>query len=328
MDATAANIGFINTFEKYLHQVLNDPRHAQAEPRVLMDASRHLAFADGAKRMRPMLVNHFGDMAALAAEARIRLAVAGELIHTASLLHDDVVDDGSERRGRPTANARWHNSVAVLSGDLVLCIALEQLESLPQKITIEAIELVAEMTRAAMLEVRSRRRQDWTLDDWTVVARGKTGALLAWCGAAPALATDQPELALRLKRCGHHLGIAFQLADDLVDLTGIEAGKDSLNDLRQANPSYIVGLAREMDPDLRRRIDNAWQAPTTPDDRLLRSFADEIKALGCPQATVTAIEEHVADAHQALGDLDTSSTSLIVEWTTQLLALARRCLNH
>ncbi len=328
MDATAAQIGFINAFENHFESVLNDPRHAQAEPRILMEASRHLAFADGAKRMRPMLVNHFGDMVALPLEQRIRLAIATELIHTASLLHDDVVDDGSERRGRPTANARWHNSVAVLSGDLVLCIALEQLEDLPHKITIEAIDLVAEMTRAAMLEVRARRNHQWTLSDWTAVARGKTGALLAWCGAAPALATGQPELARRLHRCGHHLGIAFQLADDLVDLTGIEAGKDPLNDLRQANPSYIVGLAREMDPDLRRRIDAAWQAPTTPDDELLRELAQEIKDLGCPQATVTAIEEHVADAHQALGDLENSSTSLIVEWTTQLLTLARRCLEH
>src|SRR5512144_1649282 len=94
---------------------------------TLMDAARHLCMGGGGKRARPMLVRLFGDAVGAPDEHLVDVAVAAELIHSASLLHDDVVDAGMFRRGRPTANARWGNVVAVMSGDLLLSGALLRL---------------------------------------------------------------------------------------------------------------------------------------------------------------------------------------------------------
>src|SRR3954468_14276130 len=113
---------FLADVEKALDGALP---HARGD--TLMGAARHLCMGGGAKRARPMLVRLFGDAVGVPAERLVECAVAAEMIHSASLLHDDVVDAGMFRRGRPTVNARWGNIVAVMSGDLILSGALLRL---------------------------------------------------------------------------------------------------------------------------------------------------------------------------------------------------------
>lgn len=320
--AASTTPDFIDRFESHLKRTLHDPHHDKRKPPVLMVASRHLAFAGAAKRMRPLLVDHFGASVELADRHRLAIATSAELIHTASLLHDDVIDEGAERRGKATANAQWDNSVAVLSGDLVLCIALEQLYELPRPVTRAAVDLVADMTRGAMLEVQARKSRDWDLDDWSTIADGKTGALLAWCGTAPAIACAKPELATRFADCGHHLGLAFQITDDLLDLIGGQTGKDPFADLKNANPSFPIALSRTQNDKALAAIDELWSSPTAADDAL-EQVANLIIDSGVPVQTLRQIEEHLDRALESLGEFaDGPGGRHIADWAAQLRLMA------
>lgn len=318
---------FLERFEERIHSALHDTHHGKHEPRVLLEASRHLTFAGAAKRMRPLLVDHFGAALGVNEETRLAIATSAELIHTASLLHDDVVDEGTERRGEPTVNAQWNNSVAVLGGDLMLCIALEQLAALPRQVTFDAVQLVAEMTRAAMLEVEARN-STWDLKAWERIADGKTGSLLAWCGTAPAVAAGFVVEAPRFGTCGRHLGLAFQLTDDLLDLVGnMETiGKDPLADLRNKNPSFPVALARDLSPALATKLDDLW-AQSTLEEEELRLIADEIVTLGVPQKTLIRVENHLDQALDALGEFASRpGGEQIAQWAHRLRFIARSSL--
>ena len=152
---------FLGAVEQRLGSTLVD---GNAGPDVkgdtLMEAARHLCLGSGGKRARPMLARLFGDAVGVPGERLVDVAVAAELIHSASLLHDDVVDAGMFRRGRPTVNARWGNIVAVMSGDLILSTALSRLAELDARLVKSGLAVVSEMTRAAIAEVE-RWREEW-----------------------------------------------------------------------------------------------------------------------------------------------------------------------
>lgn len=320
--STSPTPQFIDLFESRLNSLLEGTPQEQRGSKLLLEASRHLATAGAAKRMRPLLVDHFGAALDLPTPHRLAIATCAELVHTASLLHDDVVDNGTERRGRPTVNAQWYNSVAVLGGDLLLCFALQQLANLPRQVSATAVELVAEMTRAAMEEVQLRQARRWDLDDWRHVAHGKTGALLGWCGTAPALAMGNAELAQRFAECGHHLGLAFQITDDLCELLGLSRGKDPYADLRNANPSYPIALARSETPAIRRKLDEMWDQRVSSPDRLAQ-MASLIIDSGAAAQTYATIEEHIEKALAALGDFaNRPGGAHIAQWANQLRQMA------
>src|SRR5262245_15381530 len=138
---------FLDAVEQRIHAALHhDGADSASAEGLLLSAARHLCFSGG-KRARPRLALYFGQAVGAPQRALVDVAVASEFIHAASLLHDDVVDEGMLRRGNPTVNARWGNTVAVLTGDLVLTLAFEQIKPYSKIIIAEAIELVAHMTR-------------------------------------------------------------------------------------------------------------------------------------------------------------------------------------
>ena len=322
--ATATTPDFFARFESRLKETLCDPRHDARKPHVLLDASRHLAFASAAKRMRPLLVDHFGAAVELGENHRLSIATAAELIHSASLLHDDVIDEGTERRGQSTANAQWSNSVAVLGGDLLLCIALEQLYELPRPVTRTAVDLVAEMTRSAMREVQARHQPHWDIADWEAIAAGKTGALLGWCGAAPAITANRPTIADSFSNCGHHLGLAFQITDDVLDLVGQQTGKDRYADLRNANPSFPIALVRTESKSIRDQIDRLWAIDETNDEALER-LAATIVEFGALEVAWERIEKHLDIAMESLGAFASGPGGRhIARWADQLRSIARK----
>ena len=322
--------GFLSLFADHLQSVLGDTARETKGPEVLIQACQHLGWAQGAKRMRPLLVDYFGAALGLDDQVRLYIATTAELVHTASLLHDDVVDEGTQRRGQPTVNARWNNSVAVLGGDLMLCIALEQLYGLRRAITRTAVDLVAEMTRAAMWEVEARTRGGWGMREWERVADGKTGALLAWCGEAPALAAGKDELVKPFGTCGRSLGYAFQLTDDLIDLMSPreESGKNRWADLRTGNPSFPVALARTKSVTLRGELDRMWERGVDSDEEL-GEMALKIRALGVPEETLERIEGHLDEGLEALGPFASRPGGAhIAGWAEQLRGMARQVLER
>ena len=283
----------------------------------LDEAARHICLAPKAKRARPRLCYLFGQALGVDSPLLEDVAVTVELIHTASLLHDDVIDEGDVRRGFPTVNAKWDNLVAVLTGDLMLSGALLQLEKHPVPVIMGAARVVYQMTRAAMFEADSRGNLDLTLEEWESIATGKTGVLFGWCGEAAGHLAERPDMAKKFSRCGHLLGVAFQMADDLLDLKG-GASKDPFADISNRNPSYPLLRAIQISPSLGADLKAAWaKDELTPEE--VRKLGHAVLETGVAGLTMQVLSEKIAEAIDCLGDYrEAPGGSDIVGWARAL----------
>jgi heptaprenyl diphosphate synthase len=235
---------------------------------LLTEASRHLIVAGG-KRFRAMLVllaAQFGDPK----DPRIiQAAVAIELTHLATLFHDDVMDEADVRRGRPSANTRWSNSIAILTGDFLFARASRILADLgPDAIKIQA-ETFGRLVGGQMAETIGPRPGQDPLDHYMHVITEKTGSLIATSGRFGALFSGAPpQVADRIARACEQIGIAWQLSDDVIDIASdpAQSGKTPGTDLRQGVRTMPVLYA------LRAAEQSA--APSAA-DRRLRWLLDE-----------------------------------------------------
>jgi heptaprenyl diphosphate synthase len=215
---------------------------AHPDDELLTDASRHL-IAAGGKRFRAMLVllaAQFGDPR----DPRvIDAAVAIELTHLATLFHDDVMDEALVRRGHPSVNSRWSNSVAILTGDFLFAQASRILADLgPQAIRIQA-ETFTRLVTGQMAETIGVRPGQDPLDHYMHVATEKTGSLIATAGRFGALFSGAPaDVADRIAVACEQLGVAWQLSDDVIDIASdsAQSGKTPGIDLRQGVRSLPV----------------------------------------------------------------------------------------
>jgi geranylgeranyl pyrophosphate synthase len=313
---------FLLQVEERLDEVVRvDPDVDDARTEALIDAARHLVQAGG-KRARPWFTMLLGETFALPAGPLCDLAVCVEMIHAASLLHDDVVDEGTRRRGRPTANAVWGNLTSVLSGDLLLTLALGEIRGHPAALHHAALDTVAAMTRATLREAGARGQVELSPERWFQIAEGKTGALFALCGRGVGLLADRPDDAERLARAGNHLGLAFQIADDLDDLLGRGAGKDPFADLRNRNPNVAVAMAVETSSALRRRLAAAWEDPHTGTDEF-ELLGRNVIDTGVATRAWEAIGQHVAAAERELAPWSAEpAIALICAWARRMWSRA------
>jgi octaprenyl-diphosphate synthase len=224
-------------------------KHVEAGVAPATDSARHL-FEAGGKRVRPMaLLLAHACWSPVDDKAR-GLAAAAELVHMATLLHDDVIDDGDQRRGRPTSRRVWGNAVSVLAGDLLLVEAL-RLGSLAAPASWR--ELVATLGLLVDGEVvQLRGRLAVSLDEATYfeIVRGKTASLFEWALRAGAREGGAPEPAIAaLGAFGGHIGVAFQLVDDVLDYDGDAAatGKSMLADLGEGKVTLPLIRAAALD---------------------------------------------------------------------------------
>lgn len=222
------------------------------------DSAVHLLEAGG-KRVRPLTVllsaACFGDPPAAARD----IAVAAELIHLATLLHDDVIDDGQERRARPTPRRIWGNAVSVLAGDLLLTHALERTaNAAPYPVLTDLFATLRRLVDGEVVQLRGRLHVDVSEDMYFRVVHDKTASLFAWAarsGAAVAGASVAQVAALG--EFGARMGIAFQLIDDLLDYAGepIATGKALLRDLAEGKLTLPLIRAIARRPSLMSDLD-------------------------------------------------------------------------
>jgi octaprenyl-diphosphate synthase len=206
--------------------------HAPRIPQV----TAHLIDAGG-KRLRPMLTLAAARLCGYAGPYHVHLAAAVEFIHTATLLHDDVVDESAQRRGRPTANLLWDNKSSVLVGDYLFARAF-QLMTDPGQIRVLGILANASATIAEgeVLQLTAAQDLATSEDIYLKVVRGKTAALFSAATEVGGVVAGAPEEVVQaLFTYGDALGIAFQIADDLLDYTGTTAaiGKKTGDDFRE-----------------------------------------------------------------------------------------------
>jgi octaprenyl-diphosphate synthase len=188
------------------------------------------------KQMRPLLVFLTAKLNGEIAEPTFVAATFIELLHTASLVHDDVVDDASERRGALSVNALWNSKIAVLVGDYLLSKGM--LISV-EKNRFDMLEIVSEavksMSEGELLQLQKSRKLNITEEDYFKIIISKTAALLSACTACGARSvTDDPETIQQMKDFGENIGIAFQIRDDLLDYEGTGlTGKIPGNDIKE-----------------------------------------------------------------------------------------------
>ncbi|MEV0780360.1 polyprenyl synthetase family protein [Streptomyces sp. NPDC050433] len=218
----------------------------KSEVPFITEAAQHLVRAGG-KRFRPlvvMLAAQFGDPYA---PGIVPAAVVVELTHLATLYHDDVMDEADVRRGVGSANSRWGNSVAVLTGDFLFARASHILADLgPEAVRIQA-EAFERLVTGQILETAGPRDGRDPVSHYLDVLAGKTGALFAVSGRFGALTSGADEAVIDiLTQYGERLGVAFQLADDVLDIASDshESGKTPGTDLREGIPTLPVLLLR------------------------------------------------------------------------------------
>jgi heptaprenyl diphosphate synthase len=226
-------------------------RAVQSDHTLLTEASRHLAEAGG-KRFRPMLVllaAQFGDPAA---PGVIPAAVVVELTHLATLYHDDVMDEAVMRRGEVSANSRWDNTVAILTGDYLFARASDILADLgPEAVRIQA-RTFARLVEGQIEETAGPSEDADPLLHYLGVVAGKTGSLIAASGRLGALLSGaSPDVVDTLTSACEKIGVAFQLSDDILDVASEsdESGKMPGTDLREGVRTLpVLHVLRSLDP--------------------------------------------------------------------------------
>ncbi|MFF2074691.1 polyprenyl synthetase family protein [Kitasatospora sp. NPDC058162] len=253
-------------------------------PFITVTAS-HLIEAGG-KRFRPLLLllaAQFGDPGA---PGVVPAAVVVELTHLATLYHDDVMDEAPVRRGAESANSRWDNSVAILTGDFLFSRASQVLADLgPEAVRMQA-EAFERLVTGQILETRGPGESDRLLHYLDVLA-GKTGSLIAVsCRIGALMSGASPALVDTLGEFGERIGIAFQLADDVLDIAsdGHESGKTPGTDLREGVPTLPTLLLEQMPAD-----------PSDPDDTRLRELlAQDLSDDGLHAEALRLLRAHPA----------------------------------
>ncbi|MCP2334755.1 family 2 encapsulin nanocompartment cargo protein polyprenyl transferase [Actinomadura rupiterrae] len=209
------------------------------------DARGRPARADGGKVLRPALVLLCAEAVGGTARAALPAAVAVELVHNFSLLHDDVMDGDLTRRHRPTAWNVFGAGAAILAGDALLARAQELLAASPDAVRVLS-RAVLDLVEGQASDVAFERRTDVGLPECVRMAERKTGALIgASCGLGASAGGGSAEQAARLTAFGHRLGLAFQLVDDLLGIWGDPSatGKAAHSDLRSRKKSLPVVAA-------------------------------------------------------------------------------------
>jgi octaprenyl-diphosphate synthase len=212
----------------------------------------------GGKRLRPALLLLSAGACSYRGPSAIRLGAVVELIHSATLIHDDVIDGADTRRGRPSANSRWGNHMSVLAGDWLYMQSFEMaLRERNFKILDILIELTQNMVEGELIQLTKLGRIDLTEQDALALATRKTACLFSGCARLGAVLGRQGDgVEQALAEYGRNAGLAFQLVDDLLDFTASpqELGKPVLSDLKEGKVTLPLIYALENGESAGRRM--------------------------------------------------------------------------
>ncbi len=272
---------------------------------LLSEISMHL-ISGGGKRVRPavaLLV--FKACGGRNVVDMIDVAVALELIHSATLLHDDIIDGGKTRRGRASAFSRYGLADTLVTGDFLFSKAFELCGRFEERIVRWAADACVSLTEGEIMQGRFRRNPAVTVDDYLEIIARKTASLFSQGARVAAhLAGIGDDGAEAMWACGFNIGMAFQVIDDLLDVEGDEdlTGKPVGIDLRDGNPSLPLVLAVARDAEVRR----VFLTPE-PDEDAIRSALDRVRALGVLPTVRRLAEDYTRRARDLLASLPYSS---------------------
>ncbi len=269
---------------------------------ALIDQISHYIISAGGKRIRPRLVLLFADALGFDGPERYELAAIVEFIHTATLLHDDVVDESSLRRGRKTANALFGNAASVLVGDFLYSRAFQMMVSIDR---MRVLEVLADATNVIaegeVLQLMNIHDADLAVVDYLQVIRFKTAKLFeASARLGAVIGGASPELEESSADYGRSLGTAFQLVDDLLDYGGdpTALGKNVGDDLREGKPTLPLLIAMERGNDAERAL--IRHAIEHGEVQGLAQIIEVVRRTGAIEATQAMAEVEAEQARRCL----------------------------
>lgn len=235
-------------------------REAMRSKTPLLDKITHYIIKRKGKQMRPMFVFLASKACGKITDATYTGASLIELLHTATLVHDDVVDDSNERRGFFSLNALWKNKIAVLVGDYLLSKGLLlSIDNNEFKLLHLVSDAVREMSEGELLQIEKARKLNITEEIYFEIIRQKTASLVAACCACGAAAAGANDTAIeRMKKFGEYVGMAFQVKDDIFDYgSGEKIGKPTGIDIKERKMTLpLIYALNQADKSLKRRMIN------------------------------------------------------------------------
>jgi heptaprenyl diphosphate synthase len=284
--------------------------HIQGDYPLVEETSRHLVAAGG-KRLRPLLTllaSQYGDKNKFGI---VESAVVCELTHVATLYHDDVMDEAKLRRGVESANSRWGNTVAILTGDYLFA----KVSALLADIGPEAVRLQAStferLVIGQIMETQGPQNGEDPLEHYLQVVADKTGSLIAASARFGAMVSGAPtEIKETLTVFGEKIGIAFQLADDVIDIASEshQSGKTPGTDLREGVPTLVtLNVMKSTRPEDRELIE-LLKAPIK-DEAVVAQVLKTLRSHPALQESRDQLEQIARDARVALGPLPVSDVT-------------------
>ncbi len=282
---------------------------------LVRQIASHLLFSGG-KRLRPLLMIHSARICGYANGFEILFSTIFEYLHAATLLHDDVVDQADIRRGKVAAHHQWATPQVVLTGDFLLAKALELSARTENPKVISVIAgITREMSQGEIDQLSHKGKADLSPEDYFEIIRRKTAVLIQGaCQSGALIAGADHEHQEALKRFGYHIGMAFQMADDLLDYTATakELGKNPGADMREGKLTLplIHSLARASQGERKKMLELVFEPEFDPDK--FETLKQKIMDLEGIEYTQSLATDHIKKAKENL-DLfeDGDSKSLL-----------------
>ncbi|MFA1820709.1 heptaprenyl diphosphate synthase component II [Virgibacillus oceani] len=271
----------LDIIEKSINEVI------QAEHTVLREASTALLQAGG-KRIRPVFVLLSGQIGTLDMDKVKKVAVSLELIHMATLVHDDVIDDADLRRGKPTIRQQYDNRVAMYTGDYILARAIENITTIPETRVHRILsKTIVHVCVGEIEQIKDKYNWDQNLRDYLRRIKRKTALLIAASCKLGAVVSDvEDKDAHRLYLYGYYIGMSYQIIDDILDFTSSakELGKPAGNDLLQGNVTLPVLLAMKNES-FDGLIKEMFKTPENVTESDIAYLVNELKNTGAIEAS-------------------------------------------
>lgn len=264
----------------------------------------------GGKRLRPVLTLIAGTSYGTKADRIMPAALAVEMFHNFTLLHDDVMDDSPTRRGKPSVHKKWNTNTAILSGDTLYGLCYDQLLRLPEQTIPKALRTFNETAigvfEGQQYDMDFENRNDVSIQEYLEMIRLKTSVLLGGAAALGAIVADAPEREIKAwYTYGEALGLAFQIQDDLLDVYGDSAtfGKPIGGDILNAKKTYLLLTA--LNSEYRDEVCKAMKLPPSQERiDFVRAIYDKV---GIPELCHKAIENYTDMAVEAINTIPMAS---------------------
>ena len=237
-------------FERHLKEILtSSSSYTDRIGQYILDS--------GGKRLRPKIVSFVGQAAGLSPDVYMPFAYTVELMHTASLLHDDVVDGTEIRRSRPTANQVFGDKPALLAGDFISASAIETMCSLGNmRLALSMVQTIKKMAEGELRELEHTKSFHDSMEVYLDIIYLKTASLFELCSLGPGILADLPEHILdSLSTYGRCVGMAFQIVDDIINVCPDKGdNKDAFNDILEGKSTLPLVLLFRQRPEVLRKV--------------------------------------------------------------------------